>query len=219
VPREWIDVSVPVKTGMACWPGDDGVQVERVLDMAKGEPANVSRVAMGAHTGTHVDAPLHFLAKGSDLDDLPLTAVVGQARVIEIQDPVSVKAEDLRAHRIRRGQRILFKTRNSAYCWASDSFVTDYVYISPEAASFLAQRGVRAVGIDYLSVGAFEGDGAETHRALLAAGIWLIEGLNLSRVEPGTYDLICLPLKIAGAEGAPARAILRPVSVRSPRGE
>ncbi len=136
---------------------------------------------------------------------MPLSVGMGQARVIEIRDPESIKPEELRPHQIQRGERILFKTRNSARCWQMD----DFVYISQEAARYLAAQQVQTVGIDYLSVGGFFKDGVETHHALLDAGIWLIEGLNLSKVEPGMYELVCLPLKIEDADGAPARAILR----------
>jgi arylformamidase len=217
MPSDWIDVSVPIKTGMVCWPGDATVRVERVMDMGRGDPANVSTLTMTVHNGTHMDAPLHFIAAGASLDNVPFVATVGRARVIEIADPESIKPQDLRPHRIRRGERILFKTRNSTRCWATDSFVTDYVYITREAAAFLTERGVRTVGIDYLSVGAFDGDGAETHVTLLEAGVWLIEGLDLARVAPGKYDLICLPMRIVGAEGAPARAVLRPARNRKRR--
>ncbi len=140
---------------------------------------------------------------------MPLSVGMGKARVIEIRDPESIKTEELRPHRIQSGERILFKTRNSPRCWQTDDFVEDFVYISQEAARYLASQQVQVVGIDYLSVGGFTKDGVETHHALLEAGIWLIEGLNLSEVEPGTYELICLPLKIIDADGAPARAIMQ----------
>jgi arylformamidase len=167
---------------------------------------------MGAHTGTHMDAQLHFFQKGKGIHIMPLSVAMGQARVIEIRDPESIKPEELRPHQIQRRERILFKTRNSPRCWQTDEFVEDFVYISQEAARYLAAQQVQTVGIDYLSVGGFFKDGVETHHALLEAGIWLIEGFNLSEVEPGTYELICLPLKIVDADGAPARAILRLVS-------
>ena len=164
---------------------------------------------MGAHTGTHMDAPLHFLATGKSLDQLPLEATIGPARVIEIKDRNSIKLEEIQPHKINRGERILFKTRNSTASWKSDAFDEEFVYISKEAARYLAELEIQTVGIDYLSVGGFKCDGLDTHQALLGAGIWIIEGLNLAKVKPGTYDLICLPLKVIGIEGAPARAVLR----------
>lgn len=157
-----------------------------------------------------MDAPLHFVRQGIGIDKLPLNTTVGRARVIEIQDTESIKPEELARHRIRRGERILFKTRNSSRGWQTDTFIEDFVFISKEAARFLAERKVRVVGVDYLSVGGFKRDGIETHRTLLEGGVWIIEGLDLSNVKPGKYDLICLPLKIEQGDGAPARAILRP---------
>jgi arylformamidase len=206
---EWIDVSVPLHTGMVHWPDNPSVTIERDLDMERGDVCNVSKMSLGVHTGTHMDAPVHFLRNDAGIDQMPLTGAIGRARVIEIGDPVSIKPEHLADHAIQRGERILFKTRNSSRCWQTDDFVEDFVYISHEAAQYLAATGVQLVGVDYLSVGGFEVDGPETHQALLGASIWIIEGLNLSRAEPGVYDLICLPLRIVGGDGAPARAILR----------
>ena len=141
--------------------------------------------------------------------DRPLDVAVGPARVIAIGNSEVITPEELRRHRIRRNERLLFKTRNSARCFRTDDRVKDFVSISPAAAAFLAERGVRLMGIDYISVGGFLRDGRETHEVLLRAGIWILEGLDLSRVRPGPVDLVCLPLRIAGADGAPARAILR----------
>jgi arylformamidase len=205
-----MDVSVPIHNAMAHWPGDPAPLIERVLDMNQGKGCNLSRLTLGAHTGTHMDAPLHFIRDGAPLDRLPLDAVVGPARVIAIEDRESVKPQELARHALRPGQRVLFKTANSPRCWETDQFVEDFVFISPEAAEYLAKRRVRTVGVDYLSVGGFKRGGAETHRALLGAGIWLIEGLDLTEVKPGWCDLVCLPLKAVGVEGAPARVILRP---------
>jgi arylformamidase len=206
----WIDISVPIYSGMVHWPDDPGVSIERTKDLSRGDAANVSKLELGAHTGTHMDAPRHFLADGEGLDDMPLEATLGPARVIRIEHPQTILPEELKAHRLRAGERVLFLTRNSERCWNSSRFVEDFVYISAAAAQFLVQRQVCTVGIDYLSVGGYVHDGVETHQILLGAGIWLIEGLNLSAVRPGAYDLVCLPLRVAGADGAPARAILRP---------
>jgi arylformamidase len=208
---DWIDVSVPVYTGMAHWPDNPPIVVERMLDMERGDAANVSKLSLGAHSGTHMDAPLHFLRGGAGIDTMPFTATLGPARVIEIHDTVSIKPGELAAHAIQAGERVLFKTANSPRCWQTDAFVEDFVYIAADAAAFLAAQGVQTVGIDYLSVGGFRADGAATHQALLQAGIWVIEGLNLAQVQAGTYELVCLPIKLMNADGAPARAILRPI--------
>jgi arylformamidase len=206
---EWIDVSVPLRSGMVHWPDNPPIYIERMLDIERGDVCNVSKLSLGAHTGTHIDAPLHFLHDGKAIDDMPLTATIGTARVLAIGDAESIKARELEGHRIQPGERILFKTQNSARCWGTDEFVEDFVYISNEAARYLVAAGAQTVGVDYLSVGGYRVDGAEIHQTLLGAGIWLIEGLNLSAVEPGTYELLCLPLRIEGVDGAPARAILR----------
>lgn len=129
--------------------------------------------------------------------------------MIEISDPVAITPTELVAHHIQPGERILFKTRNSPRCWQTDTFVEDFVYIAHEAAQYLANIGVQTVGVDYLSVGGFRVDGPETHRALLEAGIWVIEGLDLTQAQSGVYEFICLPLRIAGGDGAPSRALLR----------
>jgi arylformamidase len=208
---EWIDISVALRNGMVHWPDNPPILIERTLDIELGDVANVSKLSMGAHTGTHIDAPLHFFQKGRGIHTMPLSVGMGQARVIEIRDPESIKPEELHPLGIGQGERVLFKTRNSPRCWQTDDFVEDFVYISQEAAGYLAAQQVQTVGIDYLSVGGFSKDGIETHHTLLEAGIWLIEGLDLTNIEPGMYEMICLPLKIVDADGAPARAILRSI--------
>ena len=207
----WIDISVRLRSGMVHWPDNPPVRIERMLDMEHGNVANVSKISMGSHTGTHMDAPLHFVREGEGIDEMPLTAAMGRARVIEIHDPESVKPDDLYPHGIRRGERILLKTQNSARDWPSTDFIEDFVYVSQEAARYLAACEIQTIGIDYLSVGGFYRDGVETHEALLNAGIWVIEGLALSQVESGEYELICLPMKVERSDGAPARAILRAI--------
>jgi arylformamidase len=206
---EWIDVSVPLTTGMAHWPGDPVPRLKRALDMNRGDICNATTLSISAHTGTHMDAPLHFIADGEAIDRIPLQAVIGEARVIEIADPVRITSEELASHAPKRGERLLFKTVNSTDCWNTPDFVKRFVHVGADAARYLADCDVRTIGIDYLSIGAFEGDGVETHRILLGAGIWIIEGLNLSSVSAGRYELICLPLKIMGGDGAPARAVVR----------
>jgi arylformamidase len=206
---KWIDISVTIRSGMVHWPDNPEVRVERAKEISKGDVCNVSMMSLGAHTGTHMDGPLHFIADGQGLDEMPLDATIGPARVIEIKDKESVKPKALESYKIRRGERILLKTPNSSRSWKTDAFDEDFVYISKEAAQYLVDREIQTVGVDYLSVGGFKKDGVETHLILLGAGIWVIEGLNLSKVKPGKYDLVCLPLKVLKSDGAPARAILR----------
>jgi len=209
---QWLDISVPIRDAMVHWPGDPPIQIYRVLDMESGDPSNGSLISMGSHSGTHMDAPLHFIRDGISIDKIPLDTAIGRARVIEIHDTESIKPEELIPHQIRSGERILFKTRNSSHAWQKDTFIEDFVSISKEAARFLVRCGVRVVGIDYLSVGSLKGDGIETHQILLGGNVWIIEGLDLSQVSPGEYELICLPLKLSQGDGAPARAILRSLS-------
>ncbi len=210
----WIDISIPLYTGTVHWPGDPEPILERLLDMDQGEEANVTFLKMSAHTGTHMDAPLHFLGEGAALDSLPLDTAIGPARVIEIDaDAVRIGPEQLSKHHIEPGDRVLLKTRNSLTPWYREEFQPNFAALSAEGALYLTKLGIRMVGIDYLSIGAWESDGAETHRILLRASIWILEGLNLESVQPALYDLICLPLRIRGADGAPARAVIRPYLV------
>jgi arylformamidase len=192
------DVSVPLRTGMVVYPGDPEFSIERVMSLAAGDVANVSRIDLGVHTGTHVDAPLHFVDGASSVEALDLDVLVGPAVVVEVPGTGDIGADAV----VDGAERILFKTRNSA-AWAEDGFYEDYASISPEAATRLVEVGARLVGVDYLSVG-----GVETHRTLLRAGVIAVEGLDLRGIEPGTYTLVCLPLKLDGSDGAPARAIL-----------
>ncbi|WP_447980076.1 cyclase family protein [Candidatus Nitrospira bockiana] len=205
----WIDVSVVLRNGLPHWPDNDPVRIERIQDLDRGDEATVSTLTIGAHTGTHMDAPLHFIKSGKGLDELPLDATIGPAQVVEIRDPTVITVQELREQRVEPRGRVLFKTRNSHRRWPDQDFFPDFVYLSTEAARWLIEQGVRTVGVDYLSVGGFQKNGPEVHRVLLGAGVWIIEGLDLSAVEPGPYDLICLPLKVAASDGAPARAVLR----------
>lgn len=207
--KKWIDISVPIKSGMVHWPDNPEVKVGKMLDMERGDVCNVSTLSLGSHTGTHMDAPLHFIRNGRSLDQMPFEATIGPCRVIEIKHREAVTAEEIASQRFKAGERILFKTRNSKSAWKTDEFDEDFVYISKEAAALLAKAKVMTVGIDYLSVGGFKKDGVETHHALLGAGIWVIEGLNLARIKPGRYELCCLPIKVLKSDGAPARALLR----------
>jgi arylformamidase len=207
--HNWIDISVPLHAGMAHWPDDRPFDRVETQTIATGDPCNLSEISASAHIGTHMDAPRHYLADGAGIDTFPISAGIGRARVIAIHDPELIRVAELKPYKIAKGERVLFKTRNSQVAWATSTFQEKFVYIPPDTATFLADCCVQTVGVDYLSVGAYERDGAETHRTLLRAGVWIIEGLNLKDVEPGDYELVCLPLKIVGSDGAPARAVLR----------
>jgi arylformamidase len=207
--REWIDVSVPVRSGMVHWPEDPEVKLERTKSIADGEEANLTRLDMSAHTGTHMDAPLHFFDEDPGMEGLPLDAVIGPARVVRIEGEEPIDRGHVEELDLRAGERVLFRTTNSDRPWWDRDFDPAFVHVSLEAAELLGEAGVALVGVDYLSVGGYETDGAETHRALLGAGIWIVEGLDLSEVEPGDYELICLPVKLVDSDGAPARALLR----------
>jgi arylformamidase len=206
--NKWIDISLTIRSGMVHWPGDPSVNIKRTKNMDKGDKDNVSFIKMGSHTGTHMDAPLHFIKNEKGLDKMPLDAVIGRVRVLGIRDKFHIGVKELKTHSIKSGERIIFKTKNSSY-WKKGIFHKDFVYMPSESAAYLASLGVKTVGVDYLSVGGYHKDGAQTHKILLKAGTWIIEGLNLYGVKPDEYDLICLPLKILNSDGAPARAIIR----------
>jgi len=208
--KTWIDVSVPLHTGMVHWPTDPSVRIERFADMDKGAICNVSRMDLCCHAGTHMDGLNHFIKDGATLDTVPFDAVIGSCRVIEIKDADSVKPAELKKHKLRKGERILLKTRNSKRRWWEEDFDTKFIHISKESAEHMVDCRIRTIGVDYLSVGGYQRDGVECHQVLLGAGVWIIEGLNLMKVRPGNYELICLPVKIRNSDGAPARAVLRP---------
>jgi arylformamidase len=203
------DISLLISPNMPTWPGDPNVVLERVDKMEEGSHNNVSRLGLSVHTGTHVDAPYHFLAKGKTVETLSLNHLTGRVYVAYLPEVPQITAEVLeRAEIPPRTRRILFKTRNSDI-WARNemSFQRDFTAISPDGAEYLVSRGLKLVGVDYLSVAPF-GQSESTHQILLGAGVIVVEGLDLSQVPPGRYTLYCLPLKLAGSDGAPARAIL-----------
>jgi arylformamidase len=207
------DVSVPISARTPTYPGDPGIEIGQWLSMANGDPANVSVLHFGAHTGTHVDAPAHFIQGATEVKSLKLETLIGEAEVIEIPSDVMAIDHDLIATCCPTGaRRVLFKTRNSSF-WneTNGQFRSDYTHISPDGARRLVADGVQLVGIDYLSVERFKPERFETHETLLSNGVVIIEGLDLREVPAGKYELICLPLKIAGGsgDGAPARTILR----------
>jgi arylformamidase len=208
------DISVPIAPGETpTYPGDPAIEIGAWTSIARGDPANVTMLNFGAHTGTHVDAPAHFIEGAHGLTSMPLEALLGEARVIEIPSDARVVEESHVCEAALRGAtRVLFKTRNSGF-WDNPRgrFREDFTYINHGAALALVKAGVRLVGFDYLSVEKFGSDDFETHLTLLSSGVVILEGLDLRAVEPGAYELICLPLKIAAGsgDGAPARAVLR----------
>jgi arylformamidase len=203
----WIDVSVPILGGMLHWPGNPEVVIKQTEDLRRGDVATVSSLSLGVHTGTHVDAPVHFILDAAGVDTIGLDRLIGPARVFDMGSVAQITPSDLEKRDVRAGDRVLFKTRNSRY-WKDKEFRPDYTSLTPEAAQWLAAREVWTIGVDYLSVGSTDA-GPETHHPLLEAGICVIEGLDLSSVGPGLYDLICLPLRLEGLDGAPARVVLR----------
>ena len=207
---ELFDITLPISDSTLVWPGDPPVTIERVQKIEEGNEDNLSRIAMGVHTGTHVDAPWHFIADGDKLEAIPLEVFIGPAQVIEIGDDVPViTTEVIRRVRINPGiPRLLFKTRNSAWWQQRDNrFHRDYVGVSADGAQQLIDMGMKLVGIDYLSIASYA-QTVEPHQILLKAGVVILESVDLSRVEPGEYTLYCLPLKLSGVEGAPVRAVL-----------
>lgn len=206
--RRIIDISVPLVTGGLVYPGNPEIQITPQQSIANGASANVSSVFFGSHTGTHVDAARHFFDDGQPVDLLPLDKLIGRATVLEFADDVmQIGAKELDGRPIGGAQRVLLKTRNSALLERAE-FTRDYTFLAPDGAELLAEKGVQLVGIDYLSIEQFRSGHHRTHRTLLERQIVIVEGLQLGGVAPGVYDFICLPLRIAGMDGAPARAVL-----------
>lgn len=203
------DISIGISPDLPVWPGDPPVTLERVGEIAKGANSNVSRLVCGVHVGTHVDAPVHFLDGREGVELLSLKSLMGRAYVVELGDADVLDAATLQSAGIPpRTRRVLFKTRNSML-WSGgvQEFREDFVAVDVSGAEWLTQRGFHLVGVDYLSVAPF-GESGPTHRILLEAGVVVVEGLDLSEVTQGRYALYCLPLKLMGSDGAPARAIL-----------
>jgi arylformamidase len=205
ISSKWLDVSMPIYAGMVHFPDNPSIEIDTITHVERGDVCTLSKLTMGSHTGTHIDAPIHFLPGGAGAEEVPLDNLIGPARVIEIKDHDAIKAEELRVHNLGVRERVLFKTSNSERCWKTSQFVPDFLSIAEDAASYLASLNTLTVGIDYLSAGS-----PETHRTLLSAGVVILEGLNLAGVSQGRYEFLCLPLKILGGDGAPARALLRP---------
>ena len=208
----WIDATATlVPSTTPVYEGDAPTKLDFRKDMRKGDGFTLSVYSLGAHSGTHIDAPMHFVRDGASIDRVPLEPLIGPARVIAIPDGVqAIDARELGRHQWQGASRVLFRTRSSIRGWmTSPTFHRDFSYIAPDAAQLLADAGVQLVGIDYISAEQFGAPAPMTHRILLGKGIPIVEGLSLERVSPGDYDLIVLPMKIGGHEGAPARAVLR----------
>lgn len=208
---KYIDISLPLSPDSVCWPGSPSPRFEHRLDMSHGDIATDSNVFFNVHTGTHVDAPSHFVAEGRTVDLLSLDAMIGPARVVQIPGGVSAitAAELTKLNLPSDTERLLFRTSNSDH-WLKNcnTFQTDFVALTADAAEWIVSRGIRLVGIDYLSIQRYA-DGPKTHQILLEAGVVIVEGLNLSAISSGVFELICLPIKLQGMEGAPARVVLR----------
>jgi len=208
----YIDATVTLdQSTTPVYEGDAPMRFEFLKEMRRGDPLTLSAYSLGAHSGTHVDAPMHFIANGAPIDKVPLERLIGPARVIEIADDVqAITASELAKHDWRGAPRILFRTRSSIRGWmTSPLFHRDFAYIAPDAAQLLADANVQLVGIDYLSAEQFGAAAPRTHQILLGQGIPIVEGLLLTNARAGDYDLIVLPMKVGGHEGAPARAVLR----------
>lgn len=203
------DVSVPINQNMVIWPGDPSVKMERVSKIEEGESSNITYLNIGLHTGTHIDAPYHFIENGAKIDEIPLDTLIGSAQVIEVpQTYGAVTAEFLKDSGLNNQyQRILFKTNNSKFLDVNSKFNKDFVAIDYSAAEYLVNNECILLGIDYLSIAPYD-DIVRVHQLLLGAGIVLLEGLNLEQVSAGIYQLYCLPLKLTGVEAALARVIL-----------
>jgi arylformamidase len=206
-----IDVTVPLSKHLPAFPGDPRFEIEATERIANGAPYNLSRLTLGTHAGTHVDAPFHFEANGATVDQLPLDVLMGRARVVDLGNRECVDRAFLAALDLGGTRRLLFKTRTSG-CLVSGEMPTDFAYLTPDAASHLVEAGIELVGIDSPSVERFGSSDYTVHHTLLRAGVVIVESLDLSNVTPGEYDFTCLPLRVAGADGAPARAVLRTLS-------
>ena len=203
-----IDVSVPLDTNLPTYPGNVPFNLEPTKQIARGASSNVSSLRLSAHAGTHVDAPRHFFDDAPGVDELPLELLLGRARVIEVASRKGIDPDAFAEVDLARDIRVLLKTGNSLF-WGSSEFRGDYVGLTEAGARYLVDHGIKLVGVDYLSVEEFKKPGAPAHHVLLGAGTVVIEGLNLRDVDPGVYDMYCLPLRIVGADGAPARVVLR----------
>jgi arylformamidase len=205
----WIDISATISDGMTRWPDDPPVQVSKAETIGvNGAEANVTQISTTAHVGTHIDAPLHFFEGGMDVASVPLEKLVGKTKVFHIQNAKEISLKEIRDFDIAAGDRVLFRTGNSEIEWEHLPFIEDYVYLATDAAKYLAEQKINCVGIDYLSLGNKAND-SEVHRLILGSGIIIIEGLKLKDIDPGDYEMVCLPLKIKHSDGGPSRVIIK----------
>jgi len=202
------DVTVSISSETPVYPGDPRIEIVRTAKLESGDIANVSHLSFSSHTGTHVDPPSHFVPGARTLDKLSLDVLIGPARVVDVGEVNEIDRSVVESASLEGVTRVLFKTKNSRL-WGTQEFVKDFVYVEESGARALVERGVRLVGIDYLSVEKFNFDTPSTHFELLHADVIILEGLDLSAVSAGDYELICLPLKIRDGDGAPARVVLR----------
>ena len=206
--RMILDVSRPIFTGMPIYPRNPPVEIDPAKRIARGDSSNVSLLTLGSHTGTHVDAPLHMDDAGAGDDEVSLDAMIGPAVVIDLADDVRAIGAAHLADRIGTHTRVLLRSRNSARFAATGVFEEDFSYLAPDGAALLVERGVKLVGVDALSVEQYHAGHHRSHDTLLRAGVAVVEGLALENVAPGEYQLVCLPLRIRGCDGAPARVVL-----------
>ena len=204
----WIDVSVYLSSELPTWPGDPVLKISKAHDINKGAVANVSELSLSAHTGTHMDSPYHFINSGLTMNDWQPDFTIGKVKVFEVRNKEFITAAELKSFDIKEKDRVLFKTFNSSYKWFTKPFNANFVCFSEDGAAYLAEKKVKTVGIDYLSVGGMS-NGIEVHNHLLNASIWIVEGLYLDQISEGLYDMICMPIKIKDADGAPCRVLLK----------
>ncbi|WP_273444518.1 cyclase family protein [Neolewinella agarilytica] len=213
--EDWTDVTYPIFPGMTGWPGQPETAFDTLSCIHCGDQAKVTMLHFSAHSGTHMDAPNHFMAEGIDISRAPIHVGLGPVRIAAIDCPAEVKPEHLDAYEARTrpleaGERLILRTPNSDKAfWLQDPFDTEYRGIGPDAAKWIGRRKLALIGVDYLSVGPFHQGNPQTHRALMSAGVWIIEGVDLRRIDEGDYEMICLPLKLAGSDGSPIRILLK----------
>ncbi len=213
-PKGWYDISIPLKQNMVYLPIDPvAPKIYRYSDRVLGAPVSMSMLEIISHTATHIDAPLHFIPDGSTISDMSLDDTVGPCRVIEIKDPDLIRVSELKQYPIKKGDRVLFKTRNSPAMYEGKKFPDSYVYFSDESAAYLVEKGVIMVGLDALTIGNYKDEPSvvATHTIFLKAGVYVLEGCALGHVPPGEYELLCLPLLMFNGDAGPSRAILRPL--------
>jgi arylformamidase len=200
------DITMSISPSLPTYPGDPPVRIEPVSRIARGDSANVSCLTMSSHCGSHLDVARHFSDQGVSVDQLPLALLIGTALVVDLRGIAKIDGKVLARLPLAGVERLLLRTDNSNL-WEQEGFYENYVYLTRDGAEYLLQTKVRLLGIDYLSIEQFDGDG-EVHRLLLGSGAVILEGLNLDGIDAGKYELICLPLKVKGGDGAPVRAIL-----------